>query len=73
MFYIIFSVIIIISIGMAIVVNNAERARQIALVKDGKAIFLVKISKTGRVYHSISCGKCKTRFQLSEAEAIGRG
>lgn len=72
-FYIVVSIFMAIAIAVAIIVNNAERARQNDLVENGKAIFLVKISRTGHVYHSMSCGKCKAGYQLSESDARARG
>ncbi len=49
------------------------RKHQEEMVRQGKAVFYVKVSATGRVYHSLACGKCRTGYKLTEQEARGQG
>jgi hypothetical protein len=72
-FGILLGIILVIAIPILIFTNSAQKARQNELVKDGKATYFVKISATGRVYHSLSCGKCRTGYKLTEKEAREKG
>ncbi len=65
--------VMLVVFGIFVFAVTGVRKHQEEMVKQGKAVFYVKVAATGRVYHSLNCGKCRTGHKLTENEARGKG